>query len=98
MDIQRQLDSIVAPAAIIFPNPDDYPGLVDTLRNFGELYDMATEAERKELFALMFERIYVYKREIAAIQPTAAIYPLLVSSCGPDGIRTRALGLDRAAC
>lgn len=60
--------------------------------------------EQKRLLRLILEAIFVRENALVALQPTFAFLPILTtllkksSSSGPDGIRTRDLGLDRAAC
>lgn len=60
--------------------------------------------EQKRLLRLVIEAIFVRENALVAVQPTFAFLPILTtllkksSSSGPDGIRTRDLGLDRAAC
>ena len=60
--------------------------------------------EQKRLLRLAIEAIFVRENALVAVQPTFAFLPLFTtffegcSKSGPDGIRTRDLGLDRAAC
>ena len=60
--------------------------------------------EQKRLLRLVIEAIFVRENALVAVQPTFAFLPILTtllkksSNSGPDGIRTRDLGLDRAAC
>lgn len=60
--------------------------------------------EQKRLLRLTIEAIFVRENALVALQPTFAFLPLSTtffegcSKSGPDGIRTRDLGLDRAAC
>ena len=60
--------------------------------------------EQKRLLRGSVEAIFVRENALVALQPTFAFLPILTtllkksSSSGPDGIRTRDLGLDRAAC
>lgn len=65
----------------------DYAALVALLRDFGQLYDLAGDEQRKRLFQSLFERVYLLGDEIAALQPHPAFYPLLLCGCGPDEIR-----------
>jgi DNA invertase Pin-like site-specific DNA recombinase len=68
--------------------PDvDYASAVDLLRDFGQLYDLAGDEQRKRLFQSLFERVYLLGDEIAALEPHPAFYPLLLYACGPDEIR-----------
>ena len=78
------------------PNLEHVANLLDDLP---ELWDRMLLEERKTLFQAMLERVYVRGSEIVALQPTPDLFPLLqLVYSGPDGIRTRDLGLDRAAC
>jgi DNA invertase Pin-like site-specific DNA recombinase len=71
----------------------------ELLRDFRGLYASGSEEKQKRLLQAMLEKVFLEGDEICAIQPQRAIYQLMsLSSCGPDGIRTRDLGLDRAAC
>jgi hypothetical protein len=63
---------------------EDYSAAVETLKNFGQLYERANLEQRKELFHLIMERVVVFQNEIAAIQPRLAFYPIFYNSCGPD--------------
>ncbi len=61
--------------------------------------------EKRKLLQLTTEAVFLTGSVIVGIQPTFTLLPLTkssnirrVSTCGPDGIRTRDLGLDRAAC
>lgn len=59
--------------------------LVPLVIDFAEVWDAATPLERKEMLRLMFQRINMKEGRIAAVQPTAAFYPLLVTA-GATGI------------
>ncbi len=67
-------------------------------------WSKVTTIEQKRLLRLVIEAIFVRETAIVALQPTFAFLPVLRTLCyessnsGPDGIRTRDLGLDRAAC
>jgi hypothetical protein len=91
--IQSQLASL---------KPVQTPNLTqaaELLTNYGRLYRIASDDQKKRLFHIMLERVYLLSNEIPALLSKAAFYPLmLVHASGPDGIRTRDLGLDRAAC
>ncbi len=63
--------------------------------------------KKKRLFRLVLERAYVQGDTFVGLQPSVVFAPLLNSdhprgevggTSGPDGIRTRDLRLDRAAC
>lgn len=61
--------------------------------------------EKRKLLQLSTEAVFITGSVLVGVQPTFTLIPLIqssdsksVSTCGPDGIRTRDLGLDRAAC
>jgi site-specific DNA recombinase len=84
------------------------------LRNVGEAWRHASQEQRNRLAKTLFENIRVEDRTIKGVTPQIEFTPLLVLNhlnknlhpecqgggrkCGSDGIRTRDLGLDRAAC
>ena len=68
----------------------DYTG-ADPLTRF-------TAEERKQLIQTIFDAVYSKDKEVVAIRPKPEYYDLLSVTGGDDGIRTRGLGLDRAAC
>ncbi len=65
-----------------------------------------TDLEKRRLLQISAEAVYIKGSVLVGIQPTFALLPLTtlaneeirVGISGPDGIRTRDLGLDRAAC
>ena len=65
-------------------------------------WDRTLPTERKRLLRLIVEIVFLRGNTVVAFQPTLAFLPFLrgsaVCNCGSDGIRTRGLGLDRAAC
>jgi site-specific DNA recombinase len=67
-----------------------------------QCWNSSLPIEQKRLLQLSLEGVYIRGNAIAALQPTLAFLPLVGSptswNYGPDGIRTRDLGLDRAAC
>ena len=59
--------------------------------------------DKKRQLRVVIETVWLQNNAIVALQPTLAFLPLFSQkqgscNCGPDGIRTRDLGLDRAAC
>jgi site-specific DNA recombinase len=61
--------------------------------------------EKRKLLQLVAEAVFLTGSVLVGVQPTLTLIPLInssgsrrVSTGGPDGIRTRDLGLDRAAC
>ena len=73
-------------------------GLSEQLRN----WDRTLPIENKRLLQPLIEGVYIRGDAIVGLQPTPAFLPLVFQplswNFGPDGIRTRDLGLDRAAC
>ena len=66
-------------------------------------WDRTFPTERKRLLRLVVEVVFLQGSFILALQPTLAFLPFLrgkKGNCngGSDGVRTRDLGLDRAAC
>jgi hypothetical protein len=60
--------------------------------DFAEVWSAATQLERKEMLRLIFQRINIEEGRIAAVQPTAAFYPLLVTA-GATGFEPAIFGL-----
>ena len=65
----------------------------------------ALPIEKRKLLRFAIAAAFVWDNTLVAIQPTPALFPLVSRFieeshciCGDDGIRTRGLGLDRAAC
>lgn len=64
----------------------------------------AMAGNKKRLPRIAFEAIFSLEETSEAIQRASVFPPVLITlfeqggNCGPDGIRTRDLGLDRAAC
>ncbi len=89
--------------------PPDLDEVVRRLDRIGEVWDRSTDEEKIRLAHSVFARAWVRAGKIIAVEPKPAMYPLLQvvqqagmtateSTSGSDGIRTRGLGLDRAAC
>ena len=79
--------------------------LGDVIRNFAQEWARALPVEKRKLLRFALAAAFVRGNTLVAIQPTPALFPLMSRSleesqsrCGDDGIRTRGLGLDRAAC
>ncbi len=77
----------------------------EIVRNLAQSWARALPIEKKKLLRLMLSAVFVRGNALVAVQPTPALFPLmsrfvgdLYCSCGDDGIRTRGLCLDRAAC
>ncbi len=85
----------------------EYRAILAQLQNLQtglENWPRILPTEQKRLLRVVTEAIFVEQNALVALQPTFAFLPLFLSpqgeicNCGPDGIRTRDLGLDRAAC
>ncbi len=78
----------------------DMSQVAKLLSRLPQVWPLANAEERKTLCQAMLERVYVRSNDIVAIQPRPELWALFMSvvGSGPDGIRTRDLGLDRAAC
>ena len=75
----------------------------DLISNVGQLWQYATDEDRNQLASQLVEKIVVCDGRIEEIVPRgdlAECLPPGTLSCsgGSDGIRTRDLSLDRAAC
>lgn len=77
----------------------------DYLANLPAAWEQATPAQRNELARAVFVQVRVNDERLAAIEPQAVFAPIFVldyqaraGNSGSDGIRTRGLSLDRAAC
>ena len=73
--------------------------LVESLLNWRSTLPI----DKKRQLRLVIETVWLQNNAIVALQPTLAFLPFFSQkqgSCrsGPDGFRTRDLGLDRAAC
>ena len=72
---------------------------------FAEWQEQAP-VEKRRLLQFVAEAVYIKGSVLVGMQPTLALLPLthqvdigeVFCNSGPDGIRTRDLGLDRAAC
>jgi site-specific DNA recombinase len=76
--------------------------LVHEMRAGFSVWSELPAVKHKKLLRLVLEAAYVRGNALVALQPTRVLLPLfpvtLGCTCGPDEIRTRDLGLDRAAC
>ena len=70
----------------------------ELLSDFSRIWGLANLEERKRLLRASLEAAYIEKSVITAVKPRPEFYNLIYRSSGPDGIRTRDLCLDRAAC
>lgn len=92
-EAMAELDAI---RPVVMPDIIRNARLLDDLPS---LWEVATLEERKTLLQSMIERVFVRGTEVVAVQPTPEYAALLrIVYGGPDGFRTRDLGLDRAAC
>ncbi len=74
---------------------------VTNMRRKLDAWENLTTIERKRLFLLAAETVYVRDSVLFGVEPVSALLPFTgkgFCNSGPDGIRTRDLGLDRAAC
>jgi hypothetical protein len=77
----------------------DTSWMAKLLEQIPVVWQTANGEERKTLLRAMLERVYVRDGRVVTIQPTSDMYRIMsIAFGGPDGIRTRDLGLDRAAC
>ena len=75
------------------------------IHDFAREWAKALPIEKRKLLRFAIAAAFVWDNTLVAIQPTPALFPLVSRFieeshciCGDDGIRTRGLGLDRAAC
>ncbi len=64
-------------------------------------WDLLTALSKKRLFRIAAETVYVRDSVLLGVEPISALLPFTgkgICNSGPDGVRTRDLGLDRAAC
>jgi site-specific DNA recombinase len=78
---------------------DDLEAAADLLTNFEQHWAKAENdpEEQQRLLHLIFERIWVKENAVVAVS-LRPNYHVTFYQSGSDGIRTRDLGLDRAAC
>ena len=78
---------------------DELEAAADILKNFEAHWEKAADnpVEQQRLMNLIFERIWIKNNEVASVclRPN---YHVTFYQHGSDGIRTRDLSLDRAAC
>ena len=77
--------------------------LTDSLKEKLSSWHSTLPIDKKRQLRLVIETIWLQDNAIVALQPLPAFLPLFSQKQGscksdPDGIRTRDLGLDRAAC
>lgn len=76
--------------------------LADYLADMADLWGKSTVEERNRIARLLFAEAVVENRTVVAVKPRPELLPFFrtVTWCvgGSDGIRTRDLSLDRAAC
>ena len=80
------------------PYVNDGEEVSQLLSDFSRIWGLANLEERKRLLRASLEAAYIEKSAITAVKPRPEFYNLIYRSGGPDGIRTRDLCLDRAAC
>ena len=81
--------------------------LAHFLGNIADAWKQATQEQRNKLAKALFEEIWTEDSRVVAVKPHPELEPFFKLSykrharslsCGPDGIRTRDLCLDRAVC
>ncbi len=79
--------------------------IMDSIRVAQDLamaWDRTQPERRRQILALLFERVTVGAKRLVAVRPRAEVAPLLairlLQSGGPDRIRTGDLVLDRDVC
>ena len=80
-------------------------GMATFLRDLPAAWRAADGAERNRIARLIFQAVEIKDDRVEAVVPQPDFVPFFalacqgsVGSCGSDGIRTRDLSLDRAAC
>ena len=81
------------------------PGLARLLADAPQAWHQATGEERRQIAGFLFEEAWIKNEEVVASWPRPELEPFFVldrqsrgGTGGSDGIRTRDLCLDRAAC
>ena len=81
--------------------------LAEFLKSVAQAWDEANQEQRNRLAKTLFDQIWVEDAKLVAVKPRPELKPFFDLNfecqprdigCGPDGIRTRDLGLDRTAC
>ncbi len=78
--------------------------LVDFIKRISTVWSVATPVERNQLLGRIVEKIVVKDGQVIDIVPRPDLSFMMRAcqlsswTCGSDGIRTRGLSLDRAAC
>lgn len=76
--------------------------LASFMANMAKAWKVATPEERNKLARQLFAEAIIENRTVVAVKPRPDPLPFFraVNWCegGSDGIRTRGLSLDRAAC
>ncbi len=80
-------------------------GLADLIANVARGWELASQEQRHRLAQLLFEEVLIDNEKVVAVKPRPELAPFFaldrqarVCTGGSDGIRTRDLCLDRAAC
>jgi site-specific DNA recombinase len=103
-EYERAIAEAETELAALKPVPvSNVRSMAELLDDLPHLWELATPPEKKKLAQAMLERVYILNGQVAAIQPNPDFYSLMQQTGlfvggGPDEIRTRDLGLDRAAC
>lgn len=105
---QLERDKLTEALASLRTADDQSAALERTAEYLADLpaaWEKATPAQRNELARVLFSEVVINDNRLAAVTPQADFAPFFIldyqvraGSSGSDGIRTRGLSLDRAAC
>ena len=80
-------------------NADAILTMIGGIRSLATEYDSILPIKRRTLLHSVISAVFIQERALVALQLSNAFQTGLGGViCGPDGVRTRDLGLDRAAC
>jgi site-specific DNA recombinase len=99
--LQRSLEALKAEHEV----SDALERAAAFLADLGAAWEAATDQQRNALARMLFEEVRIKDEWVAAVKPQPTFAPFFDLDCqsrrlsgGSDGIRTRDLSLDRAAC
>ena len=105
---RQALQARLAKLTITQSKPDYLGRMAQFLNNMALAWEAADQECRNRLAVELFETVWVKDSLVLGVTPRPEFIPffdLIYSGCqtslqtgGPDGIRTRVLGLDRTAC
>jgi hypothetical protein len=87
-DLQKQVDDL--PIAQGATSLNDLERAAELLNNFDLIWQAATLEERKELFQLMVNKIWIFDGGLKAVEPTSMKWVLLSTVLIPKAGRTGA--------